>query len=75
MSITKCCLYMSMISFLSVSHRVKEAIAKITKFYKAKEGSIKEPNIYLGANVVQMQMPDGHTIWMTSPRTYIKNAV
>ena len=63
---------------LSVSHRVKETIAKITaitKFYKAKEGSIKEPIIYLGAEVVQMQMPDGRTIWMTSPRTYVKNAV
>ena len=24
---------------------------------------------------MQMQMPDSHTTWMTSPRTYIKNAV
>ena len=52
---------------LSVSHRVKEAITEITKFYKATEGSIKEPDIYLGANIAQMQMPDGRTIWMTSP--------
>ena len=30
---------------LSISHRVKEMIAEITKFYKGKEGSIKEPEI------------------------------
>ena len=60
---------------LSVSNRVKDAIDKITSFSKAKEGSIKEPDIYLGADVAKMQMPGGHTIWTTSPRTYTKNAV
>ena len=60
---------------LSISHRVKEMIAKITKFYKAKGGSIKEPEIYLGADVLQMPMSDGHMVWTTSPRTYVKNVV
>ena len=29
---------------LSVSHQAKEAILEITSYYKAKEGSIKEPH-------------------------------
>ena len=70
-------LFLYVNDILSVSsHRVRDAIDKITSFYKAKEESIKEPDIYLGADVAKMmQMPDGHTIWTTSPRTYIKNAV
>jgi hypothetical protein len=38
---------------------MKEAIKEITKFYKAKDRGIKEPNIYLGANISKIQMPDG----------------
>ena len=60
---------------LSVSHQAKEAILQITSYYKAKEGSIKEPDIYLGANVSKIQMPDGSEVWSTSPRTYVKNAI
>jgi len=40
---------------ISVSHRTKEAIKEITKYYKAKDRSIKEPNIYLGANVAKLK--------------------
>ena len=36
---------------LAVSHKAKEVIEEVTAFYKAKEGSIKEPDIYLGANI------------------------
>ena len=60
---------------LSVSHKAKEVIEEITAFYKAKEGSIKEPEIYLGANIEKIQTPDGRMIWASSPRDYVKNAV
>ena len=36
---------------LALSHKAKEAIEEITKFYKAKDNSIKPPEIYLGADV------------------------
>jgi len=62
-------------NIISVSHRAKEAIAEITKFHKAKEGSIKEPDIYLGADVAKFQLPDGREAWSTSPRSYVKNAI
>lgn len=60
---------------LSVSHKAKERIAEITEFYKAKDGSIQPPKIYLGADVSQMTLEDGRTTWTTSPRTYVKNSI
>ena len=36
---------------LALSHKATEVITKITSLYKAKEGSIKPPDIYLGANI------------------------
>ena len=60
---------------LSLSHEAKEVILQITSYYKAKEGSIKEPDMYLRANVSKIQMPDGHEVWSMSPRTYVKNAI
>jgi hypothetical protein len=60
---------------LSLSHRTKEAIEEITKFYKAKDGSIKEPDIYLGVKISKIQMPDGQEAWLLSPRNYVKSAI
>ena len=36
---------------LAISHKETEVITEISSFYKAKEGSIKPPDIYLGANI------------------------
>jgi hypothetical protein len=60
---------------LALSHKAKDAIKEITAFYKAKDGSIKPPEIYLGANVSKMQLPDGQEVWTTSPKAYVKNAL
>ena len=68
-------LFMYVNDILSVSHKPQEAIAEITTFFKPKDGSIKEPKIYLGGDVAKMQLPNGCKVWMTSPRTYVENAV
>ena len=60
---------------LALSHQAEVCITEITKFFKAKEGSMKPPEIYLGANISQFQLPDGRMVWSTSPRTYIQNAI
>jgi hypothetical protein len=60
---------------LALSHRATDAIEEITVFYKAKDGSIKPPEIYLGANISKMQLPDGREVWSTSPKTYVKNSI
>jgi hypothetical protein len=55
---------------LSLSHQAKERIDKITMhallILPAKKGSIKEPTLYLGANVGKMQLEDGWEVWYTS---------
>ena len=60
---------------LAVSHHTQEVIAEITRYYKAKDGSIKEHSIYLGDDIAKFQMPDGQVCWSISPRTYVKNAI
>jgi hypothetical protein len=52
---------------LALSHRAEDAIKEITTFFKAKDGSIRPPKIYLGANVEKIQLPDGREVWSTSP--------
>ena len=44
-------------------------------FCRAKEGSIKPPDIYLGANIMKVQMPDRRELWGSSSREYVNNAV
>jgi hypothetical protein len=60
---------------LAISHEPKVLIDAIGEYYKVKPGSDKEPDIYLGANVKKVQMPDGREVWATSPRDYVKNAI
>ena len=50
-------------------------IDSIGEIYKVKPGSDKEPDIYLGANVEKVQMPDRREVWASSPRDYVKNAI
>ena len=52
---------------LALSHQAEGAIKEITTFFKAKDGSIRPPEIYLGANVAKIQLPDGREVWSTSP--------
>ena len=44
---------------LVVLHKATDVIKEIKAFYREKEGSIKPPDIYLGANIMKVQMPDG----------------
>jgi hypothetical protein len=57
------------------SHEPKVLIDAIGEYYKVKPRSDKEPDIYLGANVEKVQMPDGREVWATSPSDYIKNPI
>ena len=60
---------------LAIGENPRMMIDSIGEFYKVKPGSDKEPEIYLGANVEKVQMPDGREVWATSPRDYVKNAI
>ena len=60
---------------LALSHKATEVITDITSFYKAKDVSIKPPNIYLGENIDKIQMPDGREVRGSSSRDYVKNEI
>ena len=60
---------------LALSHQAEMVITEITQFFMVKEGSMKPPEIYLGANISKIQTPDGREVWATSPCTYVKNSI
>ena len=61
-------------NILAVFHKATDVIKEITAFYRAKEGTINPPDIYLGANTMKVQMTDGHEVWGSSSRDYVKNS-
>jgi Reverse transcriptase (RNA-dependent DNA polymerase) len=60
---------------LALSQHAEAAIKEITQLFTAKEGSMKPPELYLGANISKIQTPDGREIWATSPKTYVQNSI
>ena len=62
-------------NILAVLHKSTDVIKEITAFYRAKEGRINPPGIYLSANIMKVQMSDGREVWGKSSRYYVKNAV
>ncbi len=45
------------------------------KLYKLKPESVHEPDIYLGANMEKVQLPNGKVEWSMGSKTYVKNAI
>ena len=68
-------LFLYVNNILVVSHKATDVIKEITAFYRVKEGSIQPPDIYLGNNIMKVQMSDGREVWGSSSRDYMKNAV
>ena len=62
-------------NILAVLHKATDIIKKITAFYRSKKWRIKPPGIYLGVNIMKVQMPDDREVWGSSSRDYVKNAV
>ena len=60
---------------LVFANEPKVIMADIGKLYELKPESVKEPDIYLGANIERTQLPDGRSEWSMSSRTYVKNAL
>lgn len=60
---------------LCVHHDAMSVLKKIGKFFPMKEGSVGDPELYLGAKLRQTKMPNGVVCWMQSPAQYIKEAV
>ena len=48
---------------LCVARDPGEVMAKIDQHFKLKDGSVKEPTSYLGADVGKYLLPDGTSAW------------
>ena len=49
-------------------HNVITALKEIDKFFKMKEGSVGDPDFYLGAKLRKMTLPNGVEAWSMIPR-------
>jgi len=48
---------------------------ELGKLYELKPESVQKPDIYLGANMEKVQLPDGKVEWAMGSKIYIKNAI
>jgi Reverse transcriptase (RNA-dependent DNA polymerase) len=59
---------------LCVSANPQDTMDTLGKIYDLKD-TVKPPERYLGANIKEWQLPDGRTVWSSSGKDYVKNAV
>ena len=60
---------------LMVSHDPKPTLEEIGSDFEIKKGSLKAPDIYLGAQIDKRGLPDGTSAWAMSSDKYVRNAV
>jgi hypothetical protein len=59
---------------LCIHHDGVSALKELDHYFKMKKGSIGNPDIYLGAKLKEMVMPNGVRAWAMSPAKYVKEA-
>ena len=67
------CVYVDDILCVSKDH--KAIIETIEESYELKKGSVKPPDVYLGATVEKIESKSGVPCWAMSPEAYMKNAI
>jgi hypothetical protein len=60
---------------LVFSKEPKVTMDELGKLYELKPESVHKPNIYLGANMKKVQLPNGKVEWSMGRKTYVKNAI
>ena len=60
---------------LAVANRPDLIMNQIDQHFKLKEGSVKVPDQYLGADIGKYTLPDGTVAWYMSSESYVKTAV
>ena len=56
---------------LLISHEAEVALHKIDKYFKMKPGSTKDPDLYLGAKLCWVRLPNGVVAWAICPSKYV----
>ncbi len=59
-------------NILCMSHDPKELMQKLDNFFPMKEGSIGLPDIYLGAKLSKVDLPNQVDAWAMSPSKYVQ---
>jgi hypothetical protein len=60
---------------LAINHDAEQCLQEIDKFFPMKQGSIGDPDIYLGAKLRQVKLNNGVNAWSFSPTKYVQEAV
>ena len=60
---------------LCIHHDGVGALNLIDKYFHMKEGSVGDPDMYLGAKLRKTVLPNGVEAWATSPSKYVQEAV
>ena len=60
---------------LAISHDALNDLNKIDYYFKMKEESIGDPDIYLGSKIRKLVLPNSVETWMMSPTKYVSEAV
>jgi hypothetical protein len=62
-------------NILCISRNTKSIMDHLATRYRLKEGSVKQPDKYLGANIGKWTLDDGRCVWLMSAKSYINSAV
>jgi Reverse transcriptase (RNA-dependent DNA polymerase) len=60
---------------LAINHDAMSLINEVDRFFKMKAGSVGDPDIYLGAKLREVQLPNGVNAWSLSASKYVQEAV
>ena len=60
---------------LDLHHDTETFMNRLSEEYRLKDGSVGEPDIYLGANIEKVQLDDGSVTWSMKSREYVTNAI
>ena len=60
---------------LVIGDDLEEVLKLVDKYFGLKPGSLADPNIYMGARVKLMALPNGFMEWLLSPSKYVQEAV
>ena len=58
-----------------MSHQPESVLAKLGKYFTLKPSSIGKPNLYLGAKLTTIDLPNEISTWTLSASKYIQESV
>ena len=67
-------MHMFVDDIICICHDELSALEEINHFFKIKPGSIGDPDVYIGAKVQKMTLPNGVNAWAMSPSKYVQEA-